>query len=84
MKKLSILVAVATGAFANLLELQAQLPECSLQCIAEGAAKFGCSITDISCQCSQLQAMTKEVAPCLAQEGCDMEQITGKLFFFVT
>ncbi|KAL6857651.1 hypothetical protein ACO1O0_005092 [Amphichorda felina] len=68
--------AIATTS-SDILKLQAQLPECSVQCIAEVAAEFDCSVTDISCQCSQVEAITKEVAPCLVKKGkCSFEEIT--------
>lgn len=67
----------------DISELQDQLPDCSIECIAEGAAKFDCAITDISCQCSKMEEITQEVSPCLVNKGgCSFEEITGQLRSF--
>lgn len=74
---LAVLPALVT---ADIRELQAELPTCSLGCLAEGAASFNCDITDLYCQCTQLEDIKKVVAPCLVNVGgCELEEITGGL-----
>ena len=73
-------LAAGAGPGADILELQKKLPACSIECIAEGALQFGCDITDLDCQCSQVQEINKEVAPCLVNKGgCSFAEITGSL-----
>lgn len=72
-----ILATSPSSIFADILELRAELPECSLLCIAKGAEAFGCRTTDLDCQCTQLEAMSAEVAPCLVNEGrCELDELT--------
>lgn len=63
---------------ADIRELQAKLPTCSLACLAKGADTFNCELTDLYCQCTQLEAIKEVVAPCLVNEGgCELEEVTG-------
>jgi hypothetical protein len=75
--KQTLIVAMApAAALANILQLQSQLPACSLQCLSEGADMFGCTVTDLTCMCSKVQDMTAEVAPCMVNVGdCELEEI---------
>lgn len=80
MKRSAALVLAGLGlatAQDEILELQSQLPECALECIAKGAALFDCEVTDLKCSCSQLESITQEVAPCAVRAGCGMNEITG-------
>jgi hypothetical protein len=82
MKKLTAtLLALLPGLVsADIRELQAKLPPCSLACLAEGAASFNCDITDLYCQCTQLEDIKKVVAPCLVNVGgCELDEIIGAL-----
>lgn len=72
----ALLPALALG---DIRALQAQLPECALGCLIQGADEFGCQATDLTCQCTQLEEMTKVVAPCLVNVGgCGLEEISGR------
>ena len=80
MKRSAALILVGLSLAAGqdeILELQSQLPECALECIAKGAALFDCEVTDLKCSCSQLESITQEVAPCAVRAGCGMNEITG-------
>lgn len=78
MKTTIVIAALAASvACSEISELQAKLPECSIQCLAEGAATHDCGVTDLECQCSKQEAITKTVSPCFVKAGCDLEDITG-------
>ncbi|CAM1501011.1 Fc.00g101730.m01.CDS01 [Cosmosporella sp. VM-42] len=66
-----------TTTLASIADLQAQLPKCSLDCLAKGAAEHGCRAQDIACQCSKMEAMIKTVSPCLVKAGCELQDITN-------
>lgn len=77
--KILFLGALPALVAADILELQAKLPSCSLGCLAEGADTFNCNITDLYCQCTQLEDIKTVVAPCLVNVGgCELEEITGR------
>lgn len=62
---------------STISDLRKQLPPCSLDCIAQKSEELGCALTDLTCQCRQLQALTRSVAPCLAKGDCELEEITS-------
>jgi hypothetical protein len=79
LKQTLILAVAPAAALANILQLQSQLPACSVQCLSEGADMFGCTVTDLTCMCSKVQDMTAEVAPCMVNVGdCELEEILRK------
>lgn len=79
LKKSLIAIMAPAAVLADILELQAQLPTCSLGCLSDGADKFGCVVTDLTCMCTKVEEMTKEVAPCLVNVGdCELEEILRK------
>lgn len=71
-------VAAAESTYnSTISDLRKQLPPCSLDCIAQKSEELGCALTDLTCQCRQLQALTRSVAPCLAKGDCELEEITS-------
>lgn len=83
MAKIAILLATlgaaaAAAATSSLAPRVDQLPDCSIQCITDGAADFGCQLTDFNCLCSQLEDLVAQVSPCLVHAGCGMTEVTGK------
>jgi len=81
-RRLPILVLTAAASATTttdpkaLQALREKLPECSLACIVNGVEKFGCAITDLECQCRNIEGLTAEVSPCLVSDGCTFEEIT--------
>ncbi|KAG9249917.1 uncharacterized protein F5Z01DRAFT_434545 [Emericellopsis atlantica] len=80
MRRRLLIVVLAAAARAttttDLKALQEKLPPCSLSCIVKGVEQFGCAITDLECQCRNIEALTAEVSPCLVSDGCSFEEIT--------
>ena len=71
------LAARAMPASDTISDLRKQIPSCALECIAEKSQEMGCEVTDLTCQCKQLEALTKAVAPCLAKGSCSLAEMTG-------
>lgn len=63
----------------NITSLLDNLPSCSVNCIVNGVAQDGCTITDLRCGCSKINELTKTVSPCLAKAGCTLEDMTRML-----
>lgn len=68
-------VCIAAIIDFNPTDLLGKLPKCSLECVLKGATSQGCEITDLSCQCSHLEALSRTVAPCLVHAGCSLEDL---------
>jgi hypothetical protein len=86
MAKIAILLATlgaaaAAAATSSLAPRVDQLPDCSIQCITDGAADFGCQLTDFNCLCSQLEDLVAQVSPCLVHAGCGMTEVTDTATF---
>lgn len=47
----------------------ADLPSCSLQCLASAIPALGCELTDFACSCKQADKLTPNVTPCV-QTSC--------------
>lgn len=47
----------------------ADLPSCSLQCLATAIPALGCQLTDFECSCKQADKLTPNVTPCV-QSSC--------------
>jgi hypothetical protein len=47
----------------------AELPSCSLQCLATAIPALGCQLTDFECSCKQADKLTPNVTPCV-QTSC--------------
>lgn len=79
-----LLVALSTGSVvaSDLADVLAQFPDCSLECIAAGAEKFDCELTDLDCQCGKIEDITGEVSPCMVKAGCGFEDITSRFLSF--
>lgn len=77
------LLAVRTAAL-DPASLRDRLPRCSLLCLADGVTRHNCSLADVECQCDKIEPIIKTVAPCLVQAGCDLQNITGEFFFFLS
>ncbi|KAH8171374.1 CFEM domain-containing protein [Sarocladium implicatum] len=78
----STLLLAATGVFAELdlakiLKLQSELPKCSVQCIRDTVVKHGCAVVDLNCQCTNMQPIIQDVAPCFVKAGCGLDDIAN-------
>lgn len=82
MKTSALLLVVALRAVvaSELTDVLSQFPDCSLECIAAGAESFDCDLTDLDCQCGQMEGITAEVSPCMVEAGCEFEDITSMFF----
>lgn len=80
MKASTALVALLplVAATVDPAEILASMPECALECVVEGVADNGCSLTDLPCQCEKLTEMKTTMAPCLVRAGCDLGELTGQ------
>ncbi|KAL2204170.1 hypothetical protein CC79DRAFT_1123863 [Sarocladium strictum] len=67
--------ACAEVDLAKILALQDKLPACSVQCIQTTAAQHNCTVIDLACQCSNMQAIIQDVTPCFVRAGCGLEDI---------
>ncbi|PSR79085.1 hypothetical protein BD289DRAFT_455985 [Coniella lustricola] len=67
--------AASSSSSSNTTALVAELPSCSTSCLTDGAADAGCSTTDYSCMCSNMDAVTANVSTCLAS-SCSVTDIS--------
>ncbi|PNP57691.1 hypothetical protein THARTR1_02689 [Trichoderma harzianum] len=70
------LAACTSSTTGNITALLDSLPKCSVNCIVDGVAQDGCTLTDLSCGCSKINELTKIVSPCLAKANCSLEDMT--------
>jgi hypothetical protein len=68
---------IATVAAIDVLEVQKELPKCSLVCVVEGISQHNCTLDDFECQCNKIEDIVKTVSPCLVRAGCNLQNITG-------
>lgn len=66
MKNALVISAIAAIATAQGI---ADLPSCSLQCLATAIPALGCQLTDFACSCKQADKLTPNVTPCV-QSSC--------------
>lgn len=66
MKYTLTLAAIAAIATAQTI---ADLPTCSITCVANGVTGVGCGLTDFACSCQKAAELTPLVTPCV-QEAC--------------
>lgn len=66
MKNVLIISAITALAAAQGI---ADLPSCSLQCLATAIPTLGCELTDFACSCKQADKLTPNITPCV-QKSC--------------
>ncbi|KAM5352576.1 hypothetical protein ACJ41O_005298 [Fusarium nematophilum] len=67
----------SAAAIDSLSGLTDQLPECAIQCLVTAVTDQGCAITDVTCQCSNLQGIIESASPCLVQAGCAIDDLSN-------
>ncbi|UPL01016.1 hypothetical protein LCI18_011950 [Fusarium solani-melongenae] len=69
---------LVTSALAidSLTELMDQLPKCSIECLTNALSEQGCSLTDVQCACSNVQAIVESASPCLIIAGCALDELS--------
>ncbi|KAL7955718.1 hypothetical protein V8C34DRAFT_290823 [Trichoderma compactum] len=70
------LAACTSSTTGNITALLDSLPKCSINCIVDGVAQDGCTLTDLACGCSKINELTKIVSPCLAKANCSLKDMT--------
>lgn len=73
---------LVTSALAidSLTELMDQLPKCSIECLTNALSEQGCSLTDVQCACSNVQAIVESASPCLIIAGCALDELSSTSF----
>ncbi|PKY08322.1 FAD/NAD(P)-binding domain-containing protein [Aspergillus campestris IBT 28561] len=73
---------LATAVTASMKELEAMMPKCALQCMAETLPESGCALTDQTCQCTNekyTEALEKcVVVSCSIREGLTTKNVTSQ------
>ncbi|KAM6483429.1 hypothetical protein HDV62DRAFT_327852 [Trichoderma sp. SZMC 28011] len=72
----ALAACASSSTTGNITALLDSLPKCSINCIVDGVAQDGCTLTDLSCGCSKINELTKIVSPCLAKANCSLEDMT--------
>lgn len=73
--KISITLVTLTAVVAGQVRND-KLPECSIGCLAESGAKFGCGIDDAICQCSNAKLIAEYISSCLSNDCNAYDQET--------
>lgn len=74
-----LFASLVTSALAidSLAELMDKLPKCSIECLTSALSEQGCSLTDVQCACSNVQAIVESASPCLIIAGCDLDELSS-------
>ncbi|GAP84600.1 putative CFEM domain-containing protein [Rosellinia necatrix] len=77
-KTAALSLFVALAAADSIDDIAAKIPACAKTCLNDGSTAAGCAVSDHKCQCSEIDAITKNSILCITSscDGDDLNETT--------